>query len=109
METLTLPLTLNLQKQDAKLDQLVEKLAIVDGVKEAHEISTVYTDGKFYITLHACVNPELSVEEAHKIAETIERRMHLEIKPLENVTVHVEPSTYASSAASFDETQFKTL
>ena len=66
--------------KERKMDQLVEKLATVDGVKEVHEISTVYVGGKLYITLHAYVNPELSIEEAHKIAETIEQRMHSEIK-----------------------------
>ena len=96
-------------EKDAKMDQLVHNLAMVDGVKEVHEISTIYTGGKFYITLHAYVNPELSVEEAHKIAETIEQRMHAEIKPLENVTVHVEPSNIASPAAVVDEVQIKNL
>ena len=94
-------------EQESKLDELVEKLATVDGVNEVHEISTVYTGGKFYITLHAYVNPELSVEEAHKIAEVIERRMHAEIKPLENVTVHVEPAGTAVPAANVDETQLQ--
>jgi len=79
-------------ERDAKMDELVAKLASVEGVKEVHEISTIYTDGKYYITLHAYVNPELSIEEGHKIAENIEWRMHQEIKPLENITVHIEPS-----------------
>ena len=96
-------------EKDAKMDELVQKLAMVDGVKEVHEISTIYTGGKFYITLHAYVNPELSVEEAHKIAETIEQRIHAEIKPLENVTVHVEPSSIAGPAAVVDEVQIKNL
>ncbi|MGE5188039.1 MAG: cation-efflux pump, partial [Betaproteobacteria bacterium] len=68
--------------QARKMDELVKKLATVDGVKEVHEISANHVDGKLYITLHAYVNPDLSVEEAHKIAETIERRIHSEIKPL---------------------------
>ena len=92
-------------EKETKMDQLVEKLATVEGVKEVHEISTIYTGGKFYITLHAYVNPELSVEEAHKIAETIERRMKAEIKPLENVTVHIEPAGIAVPAAEVNETQ----
>jgi divalent metal cation (Fe/Co/Zn/Cd) transporter len=87
------------------MDQLVEKLATVEGVKEVHEISTIYTGGKFYITLHAYVDPELSVEEAHKIAETIERRMKAEINPLENVTVHIEPAGIVVPAAELNETQ----
>ncbi len=91
--------------KETQMDQLVEKLAMVDGVKEVHEISTIYTGGKFYVTLHACVNPEISVEEAHKIAENIERRLKAEIKPLENVTVHVEPSGIAVPALEVNEAQ----
>ena len=93
--------------KESKMDQLVEKLATVDGVKEVHEISTIYVGGKLYITLHAYVNPELSVEEAHKIAETIERRMQTEIKPLENVTVHVEPAGVAIPANEVNEAQLR--
>jgi divalent metal cation (Fe/Co/Zn/Cd) transporter len=43
------------------------------------------------VTLHAIVDPSLSVEEAHEIAEEIERRVYSGIKHLEHVTVHVEP------------------
>ena len=77
---------------EAGMEHLVEKLATVDGVREVHEIATVYANGKLYITLHAIVNPELSVEQAHDIAENIEKRMHSGISQLEHVTVHVEPS-----------------
>ena len=93
--------------KERKMDQLVEKLATVDGVKEVHEISTIYVGGKLYITLHAYVNPELSVEEAHKIAETIEGRMQAEIKSLENVTVHIEPAGVAIPAAEVNEMQLR--
>jgi divalent metal cation (Fe/Co/Zn/Cd) transporter len=92
-------------EKDAKMDQLVEKLAMVDGVKEVHEISTIFTGGKFYITLHACVNPELSVEEAHKIAEAIEQRLQAEIKPIGNITVHVEPLAAAVPATEVNEVE----
>lgn len=90
-----------------KLDELVEKLATADGVKEVHEISTIYVGGKLYITLHANVNPELSVEEAHKIAETIEHKMYADIKSLEHVTVHVEPSGVASPTAEINDAQLQ--
>jgi cation diffusion facilitator family transporter len=78
--------------KERSIHQQIEKLATVEGVKEVHEVSTNYVGGKLYITLHAYVNPELSVEESHKIAEAIERRITGEIKPLENVTVHIEPA-----------------
>lgn len=79
-------------EKETGLEKLVEKLATVDGVKEVHEISTVYANGKLYITLHAIVNPTLSVEQAHAIAENIEKNVCEGIHQLEHVTVHVEPS-----------------
>lgn len=78
-------------EKETETVKLVEKLATVDGVKEVHNIETVYTGGRLYVTLHAYVDPQLSVERAHEIAEKIENEMHIGIKQLENVTVHLEP------------------
>jgi len=90
-------------EEETKVEQLVEKLATVENVKEVHDIVTVYARGKLYITLHAYVDPTLSVEEAHEIAEKIENKMHAEIKQLENVTVHVEPYGVDKHAVEIDE------
>jgi divalent metal cation (Fe/Co/Zn/Cd) transporter len=73
-------------------ERLVEKLATeVKGVREAHEINTTYTEGKLYITLHAYVDPKLSIEEAHRKAEEIENKIDGRIGNIENITVHIEP------------------
>lgn len=73
-------------------EKLVEKMAIeVQGVKEVHEINTAFTDGKLYITLHAYVDPKLSVEKAHEIAEKIENKIGERMRDVENVAVHIEP------------------
>ncbi|HLC01108.1 MAG TPA: cation-efflux pump [Candidatus Bathyarchaeia archaeon] len=90
------------------MENLVEKLATVDGVRQVHEISTVYASGELYITLHAIVDPSLSVEEAHDIAEKIEKRVHEGIRRLEHVTVHVEPSGEVR-AVEIGEEQLKTI
>jgi cation diffusion facilitator family transporter len=75
-------------------EKLVEALAEeVQGVKEAHEINIAYTDGKLYITLHAYVDPKLSVKKAHEIAEGIEGTIYQKIQNVENVAVHIEPFT----------------
>jgi divalent metal cation (Fe/Co/Zn/Cd) transporter len=58
--------------------------------------------------LHAYVDPKLSVEEAHEIAEKIENRMHAGIKQLENVTVHVEPYGEVR-AAEIDENELRKI
>jgi cation diffusion facilitator family transporter len=96
-------------EEETRVKQLVEKLATVEGVEKVHEIMTVYSSGKLYITLHAYVNPKMSVEEAHKIAEKIEKRMHTKIKQLENVTVHVEPYGVEKLGAEIDEVKLKNL
>jgi cation diffusion facilitator family transporter len=63
----------------------------VEGVKKVHNISSVYVNGKLYVTLHAQVGPSLSLEEAHSIAEIIEKNVKHHIRNTENVTVHIEP------------------
>jgi cation diffusion facilitator family transporter len=78
-------------EKGAQIKQLIEKLATVNNVREVHEIETVYASGKLYVTLHAIVDPALSVEKAHEIAEDIETSVHGGLKQLEHVTVHVEP------------------
>jgi cation diffusion facilitator family transporter len=96
-------------EKETEMSQLVEKLASVDGVKMVHEISTVYVGGKLFITLHAFVDPKLSVEEAHSIAEKIEVRMHQGIKQLENVTVHIEPYGAALPEKLVNEEQLRKI
>jgi cation diffusion facilitator family transporter len=93
--------------KEKKLRKEVAKLASVDGVREVHEVSANYVNSKLYITLHAYVDPELSVEAAHKIAEKIESKIYLEIKPLENVTVHIEPAGQAVPVEQFSEEKLK--
>jgi cation diffusion facilitator family transporter len=79
-------------KPEMPTEKLVEKLALeVQGVEEAHEISTTHTGGKLYITLHANVDPKISVETAHEIAQEIENRIEGRIPEVEDVTVHMEP------------------
>ncbi len=94
---------------ETKMDKLVEKLATAEGVREVHDIATVYASGKLYVTLHAYVDPNLSVEEAHAIAEKIENRMHTGIKQLENVTVHMEPYGVEVRAAEIEENALRKI
>jgi cation diffusion facilitator family transporter len=75
-------------------ERLVEKLAgDVQGVREVHETNIAYKDGKLYITLHAYVDPQLSVQKAHEIAERIEENIGQRVGDVEDVTIHAEPFT----------------
>jgi cation diffusion facilitator family transporter len=72
--------------------KFVEKLAgEVEGIKEVHEVNVVFAHGKLYITLHAHVDPALSVREAHELAEKIENRLSKKLDNIGNITVHIEP------------------
>jgi len=96
-------------QKETEIEQWVEKLSIIEDVREVHNIVTVYANGKLYVTLHAYVNPKLSVEEAHKIAEKIEKRMHETIEPLENVTVHLEPYAEEKRILKIEDSELEDL
>ncbi|MCS7124171.1 MAG: cation-efflux pump [Candidatus Bathyarchaeota archaeon] len=73
-------------------EKLVEKLSKeIEGVKDVHDVNVVYSKGKLYLTLHAQVDPDLSVHEAHELAERIEQKLSQKIENVGNVTVHIEP------------------
>jgi divalent metal cation (Fe/Co/Zn/Cd) transporter len=78
--------------KEKPIEKEIEALAMsVEGVREVHGMSSVYSKGKMYLTLHALVDSKLSVEEAHNIAEKIEKNLKQQIDNIENVTVHIEP------------------
>lgn len=101
--------TIHVEPSDMKteINTKISKLATVEGVKEVHEISTIYIEGKLYITLHAFVNPNLSVDQSHKIAEKIERNIHTGIEQIENVTVHIEPSGTTLTGIEINESELQ--
>jgi len=92
-------------------EKLVETLAKeVDGVSEVHEINVVYTNGKLYITLHAYVDPKLSIEKAHEIAEGIERKIDQKIESVEDIAVHIEPfSLGGKKGVAVDEEEIRRI
>jgi divalent metal cation (Fe/Co/Zn/Cd) transporter len=78
--------------EEKPIEKQIESLAsVVEGVKGVHNLSSVFSKGKLYLTLHALVDPHLSIEEAHDIAEKIEENLRQQIEDVENVTVHIEP------------------
>ena len=79
-------------KTKVQTENLVKKVATeIEGVNEIHKVVAVSKNGKLYITLHARVNPKISVQKAHEIAEKIEDKIGENISNVENVSVHIEP------------------
>jgi cation diffusion facilitator family transporter len=105
--------TIHVEPLEAEMstEKLVEKLATeVEGVKETHEVNCAYTDGKLYITLHTRVDPKLSVQEAHRIAEKIEDKISERIGNVGNVTVHIEPfETQLQRGSALNEMEIREM
>lgn len=64
----------------------------VEGVIECHEIRTRGTKSHIFIDLHILVDPSISVENAHRIADNVEEKIKGMISEVVDVVVHIEPS-----------------
>ncbi|MEM3626921.1 MAG: cation-efflux pump [Candidatus Bathyarchaeia archaeon] len=98
-------------KPEMQTEKLIEKFAMeVEGVKETHKVNVVRMSGKLYVTLHARVDPKLSVQEAHEIAQKIENKISERISTVENVSVHIEPfNTKIQKGAEVDENEIRKI
>ena len=97
-------------EKETGVRHLVKELAAeVEGVEEVHDVATIYASGKLYITLHAYVDPKLSVQEAHEIAEKIENRMRGRISETANITVHIEPYDETHRGPEVNENEIRRI
>lgn len=70
----------------------IEKaLMDVEGVKGCHDIRTRGTINSIFLDLHVCVRPDITLEEAHKIADRVEEVIKARFPDVVDVVVHVEP------------------
>lgn len=81
------------------MDQNVENIAskvanisiTVPGVKEVHDVRVRGYGGYYAIELNIHVDRELSIEEAHKLAHSVEEQIKMNIPRVIHVHVHIEP------------------
>jgi cation diffusion facilitator family transporter len=71
--------------------KIIDIATDVDGVKEIHNVNSYTYEEKTYVNLHAMVDKNKSLEEAHKISDQIEHKIKQNISGIEHVTVHLEP------------------
>lgn len=78
---------------------LVERVkASAARVEQVHEVHNVLVhafdergEQKLHVTMHAKVNPTLSVKDAHDVSEEVERAVVEELGPHVRVDTHIEP------------------
>jgi len=79
------------QQTDATL--IKEIVCRVDGVIECHEIRTRGTKSHIFVDVHVLVDPAMTVDEAHKIADRVEEDLKRGMPEVVDVVIHIEPST----------------
>ena len=87
-------------QEDATLRERVHAAAVaVPRVREVHNIALVDVGGKTELSLHLKLPGELSLDEAHDVAEQMERAICGAIPEIAGVQTHLEPLTEESEAA----------
>ena len=67
----------------------------IKGVKSCHKIRTRGRPDDIYVDLHVEVNPDMHVDNAHKISYMIEESLKKGIPEITDVVVHIEPKERA--------------
>jgi cation diffusion facilitator family transporter len=89
--------------EDATLRERVHSAAIgVPRVREVHNIVLVEVDGRTELSLHVKLPGDLSLDEAHEIAEQLEDAIATAIPEIGSVQTHLEPLAEAAAAHEVD-------
>ena len=62
------------------------------GTGEILELQILQSGGEGNLAIRASVRPDLSLKDAHRLAEKLERDLLLAFPELARVTVHLEPA-----------------
>src|SRR3954470_19569928 len=90
-------------QEDATLRERVHAAAVaVPRVREVHNISLVDVGGRTELSLHLKLPGDLSLDEAHDVAEQMERAICQALPEIAGVQTHLEPLTEESEAAEVD-------
>jgi cation diffusion facilitator family transporter len=63
----------------------------VEGVRGCHDIRTRGTEHSINLDLHILVDPKMSAEDAHKIADSVEEKIKSSFPAVTDIVVHIEP------------------
>ena len=74
----------------------------VPRVREVHNVSVLSVDGGTEVSLHLKLPGDLSLEEAHAIAEEVERAIIDAVPEVASVQTHLEPLAEAGGAAEVE-------
>jgi cation diffusion facilitator family transporter len=89
--------------EDATLRERVHAAAVaVPRVREVHNIALVDVGGRTELSLHVKLPGDLSLDEAHDVAESLEDAIRREIPEISGVQTHLEPLTEVGEGREVD-------
>lgn len=89
--------------EDASVRERVHAAALaVPRVREVHNVALVDIDGRTELSLHVKLPGDLPLEEAHAIAEQLEREVRHAVPEISGVQTHLEPLAEATEAHEVD-------
>lgn len=78
--------------KDVPLDSKIYDIASgVAGVKGIHNVSHHTAGGDKFVSLHVMVDRQMTLEDAHNLADVIESKIRDAMPEIENITIHLEP------------------
>lgn len=78
--------------KDVPLDSKVNNIASsVKGVEGVHNVNSSTSKEGIFISLHVLVDRNMSLEEAHKVSDDIEKQIRNAVSNINHITVHLEP------------------
>jgi len=84
--------------EDAGIRERAHAAAVgVPGVREVHNLALVEVDGRTELSLHLKLPGEVTLEEAHDVAEQLERAVCAAVPEVDAVQTHLEPLTEPSA------------
>jgi cation diffusion facilitator family transporter len=82
------------QESEAAIRERANAAALrVSGVREVHNVSVVAVDGGYELSLHLKLPGDLSLDQAHDVAEHVEQEIQHAAPEVKSVQTHLEPLT----------------
>lgn len=63
----------------------------VEGVRGCHDIRTRGTEHSINLDVHILVDPRMSIEKAHEVADSVEERVKSSFPAVTDIVAHIEP------------------
>ncbi len=92
------------QEDEAAIRERAHNAALgVPGVREVHNVSVLVVAGHTEVSLHLKLPGELSLEEAHEVANQVEGAIRAAVREVDSVQTHLEPLAETAAGTRIED------